>query len=311
MSQNIYRQKALSSFELARRQARREQLTGLLAGRDTRLLPFDEIRTELRQQSPLYRGVLEVALDQIIGSVGRYAELTRHFLPLSDNMRERWVGVTSLAYGRGWLPIELVQVSDVYFVKDGHHRVSAARQLDAPAVEAHVWEHPDEIPIGPDDSIEDILIRFGERNFMEKTGLNKFWPEHGIEFTTAGRYSELLAQIHNLQAKLSIIDEAEMDWETAVISWYEMVYQPTIQIVRDSGMLSDFSGRTEADLFVWMSLMRRPLQAQYGEVSNLANLAQLLTDRYKESNLDKAARRVRSILGQDALPPLEELPEEE
>lgn len=310
MNNNIYRQKALSSFDNARRQARRDQIGGMLTGRDTRLLPFDEIRTELRQRSPLYKGIQEVPLDVIIGSVGRYTELTRHFLPLNDSMRERWVGITTLAYGQGWLPIELIKVSDIYFVKDGHHRVSAARQLDAPSVEAHVWEHPDELPIGPEDKIEDILIRFGERNFMKRTGLDKSHPDHGIRFTTAGRYAELTAQIYSLQGKLSIIDGEEMDWATAVAAWYEMVYQPTIQIIHDSTLLEDFPGRTEADLFVWMSLMRRPLQEEYGEVNNLADLVQLLTDKYKESGLGKAARQVRRILGQEALPLLEEPPEE-
>ena len=305
---NIVRQKALSSFDDARRQARREQIGGRLTGRDTRLLPFDEIRTELRQQSPLYKGIQEVPLDVIIGSVGRYTELTRHFFPLKDNMRERWVGITSLAYGQGWLPIELIKVSDIYFVKDGHHRVSAARQLDALTVEAHVWEHPDEIPIGSEDKIEDILIRFGERNFMKRTELDKLHPDHVIQFTVAGRYTELTAQIYNLQAKLSIIDGEEMDWKTAVSAWYEMIYQPTIQIICDSTLLVDFSGRTEADMFVWMSLMRRPLQEKYGDVNNLADLAQLLADKYKESGLNKATRQVRRLLGQDALPLLEDPP---
>jgi hypothetical protein len=275
-----------------------------LTGRDTRLLPFEVIRRNLRQQSPLYRGIQHIPLDKIVGSAGRYNEMTRRFLPLSNSMKERWVNITALAMAEGWPPIDLYQIGDVYFVKDGNHRVSAARQLGYPSIEAHVWEFPEEIFIDPNDKLDDILIRFSERDFMQTTRLAQHYPNHNIHFTTAGRYSELKAQIEDLRQKLAYIDEREIPYEEAVDLWYELIYLPTVQIIRESGLLAALPGRTEADLFVWLSVHRDTLLETYGEYDHLADLAQRLVDVYGEKPAAKVSRQVKRLLGRDELPPL-------
>ena len=298
---------ALERFRAARKEAGRTQIASLLTGRDNQTIPFEAIRRELRQQSPLYRGILNVPLSAIVGSVGRYQEFTRHFLPLSDSLAERWVGVDTLAQRTGWPPIELYQVGQAYFVKDGNHRVSVAQQLGTDTIEAHVWEFANEADVGPDDNLDDMLIELGKANFMAKTRLNEMHPDHQLQFTSPGRYTELLAQIADLRQTLTIIDGEEMPYEEAVAAWYEIVYLPTTQIIRDSTLLTDFPGRTEADLFVWLSKYREPLRERYGEYDHLADLAELLTTHYKEGTLQKAARQVRRLLGQETLPPLADI----
>lgn len=295
---------ANTEFERARWQAERERLTAWLLGRDARLLPFDTIRRNLRQQSPLYRGVHEVALDQIIGSVGRYDEMTRAFLPLNDALRQRWVKVAELASGEGWPPVELYKVSTAYFVRDGNHRVSAARQLKFQTIEAHVWEYPDEIEIGPKDSLDEVLNRFRERVFLEKTGLHLRHPGYNIQFTIGGRYPELQAQIEELRQKLELIDEREVSYEEAADAWYELIYLPGVQIIRGSGLMEAFPGRTETDLFAWISLHRDRLRESYGDYENLAELAQTLMIKYRESPTARMSRKVRRLFGNEELPPL-------
>lgn len=306
MKQN--RSRSLRQFAQARRHAQLDALAARLTGRDVRALPFAAIRHKLRQRSPLYRGVQDVPIEHIVGSVGRYREFTREFLPLNDDLRERWVNMDRLARTPtgGWPPIELYKVDDVYFVRDGHHRVSVARQLEAPSIEAEVWEFPEDVQIDPDDTLDEVLIRFGEREFMEKTGLEARYPEHGIDFTSPGRYSELLAQIEDLQKKLAIIDEAPIAYEEAVDAWYELIYLPTTQIIQDTGILDKFPGRTESDLFAWLSQHRERLRAVYGHYDNLADLAQMLADHYEEGSINKLVRQFRRWLGSEALPPLAE-----
>lgn len=103
MSEAIHsRNESLLKFDHARRQARRDQLSGFLQGRDVRMIPFEAVRSQLRQQNPLYRGLQDIPLDQVVGSVGRAHEFTRKFLPLNDGLRERWIGVHRLAAKRGW-----------------------------------------------------------------------------------------------------------------------------------------------------------------------------------------------------------------
>lgn len=295
---------AISEFERARRQADLERLTSRVLGRDSNLLPFDTIRRNLRQQSPLYRGLQQVPLDQIVGSVGRYHEMTRQFLPLNDSLKDRWVKMAELAQGEGWPPIDLYKVGDAYFVRDGNHRVSAARQLRFPAIEANVWEFPEDIAIGPDDKLDDILIRFRERDFLERTGLAERHPDYDIRFTTCGRYGEFQAQIEAMRQTLEAIDERPVSFEEAADAWYEFVYLPAVQIIRESGLLEAFPGRTEADLFAWMSLHRERLEEEYGEFGNLADLASVLMRTHKEKPTARVTREMRRLLGSDELPPL-------
>ncbi len=297
---------ARQRFEQARRQATRAQMAARLTGEDINLLPFEAIRINLLQQNPYYRGIVDVPLDAIVGSVGRYNTFTRKFLPLTNSVQDRWVAVDALASRTGWPPIELYQVGNIYFVKDGNHRVSVARQLKLATIEAHVMAYPVDFEINPTDNLDHIFIQLGEQNFMARTGLAERFPAHNIRFTSPGRYRELLAQIMNLRQILAQIDGEEMDWETAVDAWYEMIYLPTIQIIHDSTLLADFPGRTEADLYVWLSQYRERLEERYGMHENLADLAQFLADTYREEGLPRLTRQVKRLFGANSLPPLEE-----
>ncbi|MBK8905094.1 MAG: transcriptional regulator [Anaerolineaceae bacterium] len=294
---------ARQRFEQARRRAALSQVSARLTGEDIQLLPFEAIRTQLQQQNPYYRGVVEVPLDAIVGSVGRYKTFTRKFLPLTDSVKDRWVAVDALAARRGWPPVELYQVGNVYFVKDGNHRVSVARQLELNSIEAHVLAYPVDVTIDPKDNLDHIFIQLGEQSFMASTRLADRYPDHQIRFTSPGRYTELMAQIHGLRQVLAQIDGEMLDWETAVDAWYEMVYLPTVQIIQDSTLLHDFPGRTEADLFAWLSQHRERLEERYGTCKKLAELAQLLADEYREPALPRLTRQVRRLLGVAGEPP--------
>lgn len=302
----LHRQIATHHFQEARRQARREELTAWLRGKgsSSTLLPFEAIRSELPAQTPVYMGVQQIALDKIVGSLGRYREFTRTFLPLSDSLYERWVNVESLAHSRGWPPIEVFEIGGVYFIKDGNHRAAIARQMNNQTIEAHVWSFPEPITIGPDESLDEILIRLGQRNFLRRTQLDQVFPDHDIQFTAPGRYGELLSQIEWLRRVLSQVDEEEMSYQEAVVNWYELIYLPTVQVIRETHLLDEFPGRTEADLFVWLSQHRRQFGEEYGQYETLGDLAQLLADRHRESSLGKMVRQVRKILGTETLPPL-------
>lgn len=289
--------------------ALRDLVSSWFAGRKTeKLLPFDAVRAELLEQHPRNLGVQLVPVDKIVGSVARYDDFTRHFLPLKDSLRERWINVESYAMHRGWPPIDLYQVGEVYFVSDGNHRVAVARQMGYDTIEARVWCFPAEIEIDPDEPLDDLLIRLGESSFMEQTDLDKRFRDHTIQFTTPGRYRELLAQIGRLQQTLSAIDDQDVPFEKAVDDWYEMVYLPSAQIIRQSGILDSFPGRTEADLYVWLAVHREALLQQYGEYDNISELVEKVAESWQEQAISKALRRVMQLLGRDAPPsPLPDL----
>jgi len=302
----VIRRVADRHFEEARREAGKGRLSAWLSGQEDTLLPFESIRSELKQQHPLYKGLRLVPVDKIVGSLGRYKGFNRAFLPLSNSMRERWIQVETLAMERGWPPVELYRVGEIYFVKDGNHRVAIANRMGNETIEAHVWEYPEEVEINPEDSLDEVLIRLGQRNFLEKTRINELIPEHGIEITVPGRYTELLAQIRDLREKLSLVDGEEMSMDDAVINWHEISYLPAVEIIRDSGLLDDFSGRTDTDLFVWMSVHRGKLQEIYGK-KRLAELAAELAEKHKSGNFAKLKRRIWQILGRNEPAPLDDI----
>jgi len=128
------------------RASRRARLRALVARirreqASNRLLSFDEVRREHAANNRLHRGTRVVEVDQIIGSVGRYDEFDRSFLPARASIGERWKRIDrAFQRGEDLPPVELYEIGDGYFVVDGHHRVSVARYHDVPAVEAAVAE---------------------------------------------------------------------------------------------------------------------------------------------------------------------------
>ncbi len=90
-----------------------------------------------------YGGIQGINIADIRGTMGRINDFDHHFHPLSDRCRERW---NSIAIARKMniplKPVELIQIRNVYFVKDGHHRVSVAKALGETFIDAEivVWD---------------------------------------------------------------------------------------------------------------------------------------------------------------------------
>ncbi len=80
-----------------------------------------------------------VPIAKIRGSEGRCTGFDDEFNPLHSYHKVRWVDVCKmLISGAALPPIELIQVGEMYYVRDGHHRVSAARALGQEQIEAEV-----------------------------------------------------------------------------------------------------------------------------------------------------------------------------
>lgn len=114
-----------------------------LTGRSCYLPSLDETETSKTITSRYSIGQQTVPLNQIRGSQGRCHDFDRHFYPLHDHLASRWMRVASAWYlGIALPPIELVQVGAVYFVRDGHHRISVAKAFGQSEImaEVRVWE---------------------------------------------------------------------------------------------------------------------------------------------------------------------------
>lgn len=252
-------------FDEARRAALLGDLLRQIRGRPTDLLDFEEVRHGLRLASLVDRGIHEVPLARIKGTLGRAREFNRAFLPREEALRQRWTEVEGLARGsRGFEPVHLYKVGEVYFVVDGHHRVSVARSVGAPAVEARVHEFLTSVELEGHETPGEIVRRRAHRDFLDATGLE---PETPDEFRTteASGPQRLLEHVNVHRYYLGTMHGREFGWEEAVASWRDTVYRPMIGLIRESAVMRDFPGRTETDLYLFVMDHLHRLRAEYGQ----------------------------------------------
>ena len=72
---------ALRDFDEARRRGALEAIMARLTGKSDDLLSYEEIRQKLKARGNINRGLQDIPLDAIVGSVGRYTDFRRSFLP--------------------------------------------------------------------------------------------------------------------------------------------------------------------------------------------------------------------------------------
>jgi len=138
---NMLSSQANSDFKRARFQTIVRRFLGVKSDRSPELLSFEEIKDKLQIRTSIYRGIKTVRVDQILGSVNRYHEYDREFRPFKSISSTRRQSVNRAFYeGIGLPAVTLYKVGQIYFVEDGHHRVSIARKHGQVYIEAEVRE---------------------------------------------------------------------------------------------------------------------------------------------------------------------------
>lgn len=257
--------RAIEDFHEARRKAAIEQVLSRLRGQPDTLYSYDEVRRLVGEGSRVDRGLREIPLDQIVGSVGRYSDFTRTFLPRTDMMQDRWARVKLVATDMGgWPPIEVYQLGDAYFVIDGNHRVSVARQMGLPTIAAYVTEVKTTVPVTPELQPDQLIIKARQADFLRRTGLDKSRPEAELLLTKAGEYRHLEEHIQVHRYYMGLEQQRDISLEEAAAHWYDEVFLPIANIIRERGLLQDFPDRTETDLYLWMAEHRAELEEALG-----------------------------------------------
>lgn len=305
---------ARERFRRSVNQAQIADLLALVTGADTDLVSYEEVAGRLRARQQIEMGTQMVPLEKIVGSVGRYKDFTRTFLPRAGVNEDRWLRVDNVVNSmEGMPPIDLFQIGDVYFVQDGNHRVSAARANGIDAVEAYVTEVISDVDLKAEDFTDGRWILKAERSdFLRATGLDALRPDHNIYLTVAGRYPFMLQHIqahHYLRNQdLARAGLPELSWPEAVASWYDHVYMPVVNAIHDYDLLHDFPGRTEADLYLWIAHHRERLATEYS-LAPLSPTEAVATfaETHADSLLGKALMGLRlgwrRAVGDGNLPP--------
>jgi nucleotide-binding universal stress UspA family protein len=257
---------ATQDFWRARNRAKlRDVLDLLMHGDAPALLSYEEVRRKLRAIESQTQELVEVPLDAIVGSVGRYNDFSRQFLPLHDSDESRWTAVRRAVTGlEGVPPVELYRIGDAYFVKDGNHRVSVARQLGSRYIQAYVTPLHTRVPFEADTGPDELIIKAEYTGFLEDTRLDELRPGVDLTVTVPGQYAELHEHISVHRYFMGLEEKREISWEEAVTHWYDTVYLPVINAIRRHGLLRGFEERTETDLYLWLAEHRGKLWRELG-----------------------------------------------
>lgn len=136
-------QRNTALFERQRRSAWMAALWAILTRRPSALLDLSTVERQGTVTHRTYLGSRTVALNAIVGSEGRTTDFDSAFRPRQHHTRERWLGIAAaMELGVVLPPVELIQISNAYFVRDGHHRISVARALGQRDIDALVtaWQ---------------------------------------------------------------------------------------------------------------------------------------------------------------------------
>jgi DNA-binding Lrp family transcriptional regulator len=189
------------------------------------------------------RGIRSVPLDRIVGSVGRYHDFDNRFRFKRNIPSERlqWIR-EAMREGRPLKPVELYQIKQEYYVSDGNHRISAAKELGHDEILARIVEF-----IPSKDTLHGLLYR--ERaEFADLTQL----PAE-ITLTEVSQYACLLDQISDHQVYLKREQGHPVDFQEAALDWYRTIYRPLCTIIKQGRLIESFPGRTVADLYAYIT----------------------------------------------------------
>ena len=288
---------AAEDFFRARRRAAMEEIMARLTGKSAKLLSYEQVREKLHASGETPRGLQEIPLEAIVGSVGRYTDFTRSFLPRQDSDEERWVRVeTALAGLSGLPPVQVYQIGQAYFVLDGNHRVSVARQKGFKYITADVIEVHTRVPLSPDVQPDDLIIKAEAAAFLEATRLDESCPGADLTVSIPGQYARLASHIKVQRYFMEEELGYEVSFEKAAGRWCNDDYWPVVEVIREQGILRDFPNRTETDLYLWISQHRLALEQELGLEVRPESVVANLAHRFSPKPDRLAARLGRKIL---------------
>lgn len=246
--------------------ARRQQVLGAIAGRvrgrsARRPLSFDEACTALGLRGERSLGVLVIPLSRVVGSVDKVQSFDTAFRPTSGRMRHRWERLAE-AFRRGESipPIDVYRLGDLYFVRDGHHRVSVAKALGLDVIEANVTEVLTAVsPEGVADR-EDLDRKHWRRIFLERVPLTGT-ARRDLEVTEPAGYHQLAELVEAWSARLMHAERSYSEPRVLARRWYEEEFLPVLEMIAEAGLA--LPGETAADAYLRLAGERYELSREH------------------------------------------------
>ena len=284
MSSNPYAARAAEDFSKARNREIFGRILSLLTKQKDNLLSLQEVKALVGPTSETYRGLKVVPIEKIVGSEGRYQDFNRTFLPRHNRLKGRWVRVDTAHHQEVILPpVTLYEIGGVYFVRDGNHRVSVGKLQGVEFIDAEVISLGTRVALKPGvtrEELREAVIELEREEFFKHTRLKELRPEARIDFTATGRYDEIIRHINGHKYFLNLSKKEELSFQQALLSWYDTVYKPIVDLIEGQRFLKAFPGRTASDLYVWIVRHWDELKKKFGQSFPLEKAAREYTELY-------------------------------
>ena len=247
---------AQNDFLRARRRAAASRVAARLRGEpgDMRMvLPYEEVIEALGFVSERPVGVEVVALDAIVGTVDRDRDFDRSFRPTSGRVRSRWENIAAaMRRGESLPPVDLVRIGEIYFVRDGHNRVSVARALGRRDIEAYVTEVTTRVGAGKKITLADLPFKSHERVFFERVPLPANAREE-IRITDPWDYARLAEHVEAWGFRTSQERHEAISRRETAFQWLENEYRPVVKMLREADLIGN---RTETEAYMRVGCQR-------------------------------------------------------
>jgi hypothetical protein len=180
-------------------------------------------------------------------------DFDRRFRPTSNRVRERWERL-ALAQRRGESipPIDVYQVGELYFVVDGHHRVSIALAMGQKVIDAYVTEIQTAVPAKGIRHRSDLLFKSYEQLFRSRVRL----PPQAytkIKVSDPWSYAELSEAVEAWGFRLMQHDHKFYDRAEASQRWFAEEYTPVVRILRAADLIGN---NTDAEAYLIIATER-------------------------------------------------------
>ena len=214
------------------------------------ILPFEEVVEALGRTGERERGLQIIKLDAIVGTVDRTQDFDRSFRPLTTRSRMRWERIAAASRrGESLPPISVYEISGLYFVRDGHHRVSVARSLGRVDIDAYVTEVLTRVRPGGDIKISDLPLKDHERLFRERVPL-PLEMRRRIRLGDPWDFGTLAENVEAWGFRAMQNRGTYMDRGEVARLWFTEEYEPVVELLKAGDLVEEGETETEAYLRV-------------------------------------------------------------